>query len=134
MSSFDIGEAKEDDAVHQCDVDNFTELPTEDGRESDSGCQTASSDTAKVQIVPLGDEIKENFTGCNTATTTTTSEDDEALRLHNVSEPKGSLKKQDSCQSIRSDGRKVSFPTDSQLVTGYLEPVNPWADGELPHQ
>lgn len=26
--------------------------------------------------------------------------------------------------------RRVSFPNDKNLVTGYMEPANPWANGE----
>lgn len=26
--------------------------------------------------------------------------------------------------------RRVSFPNDKHLVTGYMEPANPWANGE----
>lgn len=27
--------------------------------------------------------------------------------------------------------RRVSFPNDKNLVTGYMEPADPWANGEL---
>lgn len=123
MSSYDTGEAKEDDAV-TCDLINtLQQIPTEDGRETDNDrCQTMSNDETKVQMASQN-EIKETDIGLNPNYTDT-------LRLHNVFEPKCSLEKQESSQSIKSQGRKVSFPTDSELVTGYLEPVNPWADGK----
>lgn len=107
MSSYDTGEAKEDDAV-QCDL----ELPTEDGLKVD----LSQPEKAVAQ------QKNENDI-CNCSA--------EALVLHNDEpEPQVNLQKQDSSQSIRSESRKVSFPKDAELVTGYLEPVNPWAESK----
>ncbi|KAH6927020.1 hypothetical protein HPB50_025294 [Hyalomma asiaticum] len=30
----------------------------------------------------------------------------------------------------RSKGHRVNFPTDDCIVTGYVEPPNPWSNGE----
>jgi len=37
-----------------------------------------------------------------------------------------------SCSEVHQsrEPRKVSFPEESQLVTGYLEPANPWEYGK----
>lgn len=34
-----------------------------------------------------------------------------------------------NCINDDEKPRRVSFPKDTELVTGYLEPVNPWAEG-----
>lgn len=31
----------------------------------------------------------------------------------------------------RSKGHRVNFPTDDRIVTGYVDPPNPWSNGEL---
>lgn len=127
MSSYDTGEAKEDDAAAaaQCDVEDVPEIPTEDGKET-TGCGRAVSSQVQPVVVAQFQEMSSSGGGGGGT---------EALQrlLHNDSsaEPKLSLKKQDSSTSIRSEGRKVSFPRDADLVTGYLEPVNPWAEGDF---
>lgn len=43
-----------------------------------------------------------------------------------------SYERTNSAGKAYQTGRRVSFPeNDSELVTGYLEPANPWATGEL---
>lgn len=34
------------------------------------------------------------------------------------------------CEESSAPQRRVSFPQDAQLITGYLEPIDPWACGE----
>lgn len=119
MSSFETGEAKEDDAVQYSVASDVPEIPTEAGGAKE--CSSRSTAEATTQTV-----ITEP-----SAIPQPSSEYTDLTRLHNESEPKGGLSKQDSNQSIKSMIRKVSFPMDTELVTSYLEPVNPWAEGRL---
>lgn len=32
---------------------------------------------------------------------------------------------------LATPSRRVSFPNDKELVTGYMEPADPWANGEF---
>lgn len=40
-----------------------------------------------------------------------------------------SLKKYKMGERSGESARRVSFPKDAQLITGYLEPIDPWACG-----
>lgn len=55
------------------------------------------------------------------------------LMLHNnqsAEEAKPTVEpNQDVASAVKEKHRKVSFPMDKNLVTGYLEPVNPWQGG-----
>lgn len=59
----------------------------------------------------------------------TNGADEEQLMLHNQSaeETKPTIK--DVMCADKEKTRKVSFPIDKDLVTGYFEPVNPWQGG-----
>ncbi|XP_055526177.1 mucin-5AC isoform X2 [Wyeomyia smithii] len=53
----------------------------------------------------------------------------ERAYMHNSSQLHSSLKKPRSGSDLseKPDRRRVSFPIDTQLITGYLEPIDPWA-------
>lgn len=55
---------------------------------------------------------------------------EDQLMLHNnQSAEEAKPTTQDVACAGNENTRKVSFPMDKDLVTGYLEPVNPWHGG-----
>lgn len=105
---------------------------------------TASSDafSASHSIVPVSISVSSVPITCSTQTITNRSTTTASTRSLNdifinkmpflKKTYRKTYERSNSAGKIYQTGRRVSFPeNDSELVTGYLEPANPWATGKF---
>lgn len=83
-----------------------------------------TDDASEADVHPEPEEVAKNEEN------TICGADENQLVLHNnQSAEEAKPTNRDIACADKEKHRKVSFPMDKDLVTGYLEPVNPWHGG-----
>lgn len=137
------------DIVHECTTDTtpFTTIvgsneQVHDQNLNDNG--TAAAPHSIVTAVPFSISVSNSSvpitcstqTITNRSTTTASTRSINDIFINKMPYLKKTYRKtyerSNSAGKIYQTGRRVSFPeNDSELVTGYLEPANPWATGKF---